>query len=581
MTAIQTENGVLYDFGRLTYGRLTIKNLGGSALKFYYGPFKDFTIFEVKGSENKEEFCSEGLVTLRYLKVCGNKLSPSNLNVKLNCYERSLSEKSAFSCSDEMINSVYKVSEQTLKLCVFPHNYGNSTFHLQYKENQEFAKSWRGKKDNYVIIDGSRRDREVWCGDLYPELRNIYLLFNDKDVIHNTFDVILSRMSPTGHIPASSISNQIFYEYNAWFVVVLLDYVFLSGDDEYIADKKEVLQKIVDYLMAILDKDGVLNLSLMQTWAWTASRTGQLTSSNCVLYKALKEYSEFVNNHGCDGTKYAEAAQRVKDFINLHCLDKEKMIYSDVADDFTRYALDASSLAVLFDVAPESYRRQILKSIKDNFVTEFGGFEFVPKEKANGINWVHNDHIWPFVNLFYLEALFKEGMTAEGYEFTDCVWGNMLKNGAETFWEVVDGNSGGFMADRMFQADDDRDTWNSECHGWSAGHAYLFYTYFAGLQPMEKGYRKINFKPDLSMLDFIDCKLSTPLGLVEVTLKKSDGTNVLGGDDFQAELSAEVAAVKNIEKSEDKIFARLIVPEKIELYYKGERLISGEYELEK
>ena len=60
-------------------------------------------------------------------------------------------------------------------------------------------------------------------GDLYPEIRNVWALFRNKEVIRNTFDVILDQIREDGFIPASSISMQVFYEYNCWFLIVLED----------------------------------------------------------------------------------------------------------------------------------------------------------------------------------------------------------------------------------------------------------------------------------------------------------------------------------------------------------------------
>ena len=165
-------------------------------------------------------------------------------------------------------------------------------------------------------------------GDLYPEIRNVWALFRNKEVIRNTFDVILDQIREDGFIPASSISMQVFYEYNCWFLIVLEDYLKVSGDTDFYLEHLEKVRAILRFILTILE-DGCLDLGKMQTWAWTSSRHGKITSSNCVLYAALKAAARMEKNLGKDlaSAQNCEAlAARLKNKINEESFDRKKKL---------------------------------------------------------------------------------------------------------------------------------------------------------------------------------------------------------------------------------------------------------------
>ncbi len=526
------EHSVLYDLGALQNGALTFSYAAkeGRGAECFYGPYPDFIIFRCKYDAEEREgrrICrSRKLVTARYLCVRTENFPAEEVQVQFESKMYPLHRTGTFSCENELYNRMFSVCEHTLHCCVFPHTQGNSTFDLQSEKSQNFALNWHGKQTDYVIVDGARRDREVWVGDLYPEIRNVWALFSDRAVIRNTFDVILDQIREDGFIPASSISMQVFYEYNCWFLLVLEDYLKVSGDIEYYRENADKAERILEYILGRL-QDGFLDLGKMQTWAWTSSRCGKITSSHCVLYGALCATARMKRTLDGDekaAARYERIARELRARINAGAYDAENCLYYDVVGERDRYSLDASGLAVLFGVCEEQNAKNVLHSMKAKFRTPYGSLLYYPKEIPDGQNFVHNDHVWPFVNTFELEALLQNGETEQAQELLETVWGGMLKNGAETFWEVIEGADGTFMRTRMNNPPDDRDTWNSECHGWSAGLPYLLYTYFAGVRPAAYGYAEVLFSPVPADLGQIDAKFTTRYGEIEAHIRKNEGS---------------------------------------------------------
>ena len=76
-------------------------------------------------------------------------------------------------------------------------------------------------------------------------------------------------------------------------------------------------------------------------------------------------------------------------------------------------------------------------------------------------------------------------------------WGDMLTQGATTFWET---EQGGWDFDRG----------GSLCHAWSAVPLYLYMAYALGVKPTQPGFAKYEVKPLISGLYELSGKIKLP-----------------------------------------------------------------------
>lgn len=530
---IQLDDGILYDLGTVMTGkfliRLTVQK--PEELLFFYGPYHDFLKFRMEPEITPDgrgwRAAHENVITCRYFKIiCAEALS-DGVTLEFEPEMREVREYGQFISDRPLLNAIFRISAETVHLCMLKHFRGNATIRLQLPENQRFAEEWRGETTDYVLVDGARRDREVWVGDLLPEVRSAVLLFSDTEVVKNSFAAILSRIRPDGQIPASSISNQTFYEYNCWFAVVLYEYYMLSGDSSYVEGMMDTLLTVMHFITTLLNSDGLLRFGKMQTWAWTLKREGYVTSSHCVIYRAFTVTSRLCDEFGREkeAKRYRTLANRLKLSINRYAYDVSEKLYLDecrCAEQ--RYSLDANCLAILFGVADETVRPELLGRIKEKFWSPYGSLLLSPKEEPDGQNWVHNDHIWPFAVSFEVEARFLCGDYEGAAELIKRTWGTMIEHGADTFWEIVDASDGSFMKRRIVDADDDRDTYNSACHGWSAGLPGILLRYIAGFSPETPGFREFLFKPSLYGMTRLSVRFPSAVGLIEANLFRSEDT---------------------------------------------------------
>lgn len=491
-------------------------------IKGVYGPYKNFMKFALPLKNNGKFYLSK-IIAARYICLTVNDDDFEKADIELIDWMREEKRRTLFTCDDGLFNDIMKLCGNTLHACLEPHYLGNATIHLQSEQSQKFAKTWHGKTTDYVIYDGARRDREVWVGDLLPEIRTVWSVFRDKEVIENTFDVILCRMSEEGNIPASSISGCEFLEYNAWFLIAFREYILLSGAKDYLWENYFKLKKIAEFLEKSM-QGGMLVIPQGRTWAWTLSRKGAVTGSNCVLAYAFYIASLLFKDEKELADHYAALYGELSALIMEKAFDSERHLLRDTMESGEmRYSLDSNALAIIFQIIPESETENVFNAMDSLFYHPYGRTVIYPKEPLKNENWVHNEHVWPFCVSMQVEALLKCGYIDRAIALVHQTWGAMVTEGADTCWEIIDGKTGKFMSRRLVEAEDDRDTWNSACHGWSAGLQHLFERYVAGIVPETYGYQICAFKPDFGSFRKISADIATGYGDISLRVDKKEG----------------------------------------------------------
>lgn len=520
LTAVRGAEKRIYDLGSLYNGVIEAAPAAEADIEIHYGSYPDFMPFKAKMKRQGGKLASP-ILTLRYFSLEGDIDKIGQLSFKYQM--KPLSQEGKIDADDPLIAQLSRVCNHTVHCCIMPHWCGNSTIHLQPQRSRDFVARWRGKNDDFVLFDGARRDREVWVGDLYYEVRACIFGFRDCESVRNSFDVILCQMREDGYIPGSSISMLEFPDYTGWFFIALAEYYMLSGDLRYLEENREKLKQVLHYMLSTLS-EGMFRLPQGRTWAWTLARQGYITSSNCILYKALlsaKQIFEAAGDTSVDGEMLETFAKNVRARVNAEMFDAKAGGYLDAAGS-DMYTLDANVLAVLFGVCKEKDRDRVLAFVREKFWTEHGSLLCWPKEKATPINHNHTEQVWPYINCLEIEARFLCGHTEEAEELVRRVYGNMLARGADTFWEFFDGKTGAFVTERMEKVEDDRDNYDSECHGWSAGIASVYLRYAAGLVPVRPGYAECSLRPDFMHYDRFDAVCPTAQGNIEIHMRRSE-----------------------------------------------------------
>jgi len=96
-------------------------------------------------------------------------------------------------------------------------------------------------------------------------------------------------------------------------------------------------------------------------------------------------------------------------------------------------------------------------------------------------------------------------------------WGAMLREGATTFWEEYNPNKSGAEHLTMYG----REYGKSLCHSWGASPIYLLGKYFLGVKPTSPGYATYDIEPYLAGQDWMEGKIPTPKGEIDVYVSKN------------------------------------------------------------
>ena len=179
--------------------------------------------------------------------------------------------------------------------------------------------------------------------------------------------------------------------------------------------------------------------------------------------------------------------------------DEAKEAYIDcIRDDGTpspKVSQQTNSLAILCGVAAD----ERLEKIRN-----------VPVEAKDGMTKVGS----PFALFYILEALVKQGRFDGVLSVTRERWGEMIKLGATTFWEMFPGFWG--------------DWWTrSYCHAWSAAPVYFLSRYNLGVWWDEPGYKKARIAPIPLDLTWAKGRVPTPTGEISAAWEKKDDSFTL------------------------------------------------------
>ncbi len=145
-------------------------------------------------------------------------------------------------------------------------------------------------------------------------------------------------------------------------------------------------------------------------------------------------------------------------------------------------------------------------------------FDYVANDKKKKIR----DHVimnqevlpitTPYMKFYELAALCEIGEKEKAIGFVKDYWGGMLSLGATTIWEAYDPTQSGDEHYEMYG----RPFGKSLCHAWGANPVYLFGKYLLGVKPTSPGYKTWLSEPSLAGLEWINGKVPTPGGIIEI-----------------------------------------------------------------
>lgn len=462
----EVQDGVLFDFGKETFGRVGLKNCKGEFC-VYYGESReealdtDHTILLERLQGEKEYYLRSR--AFRYIFLLGENVK--DIEIYYDYEYLPLEQKGSFRCDDEMMNKIWKVSAHT--------------FHLNSRE---------------FYLDGIKRDRWIWAGDAYQSyMINPYIHF-DKDIIRRTLIANRGRNWPERHI------NRIV-DYSFYWIISVMDYYKLFEDLEFLKFIYPRMKTMIDFCETRMNPEGFIE-GAQSDWTFVdwckMDKEGAVCAEQILMYVAYHAMYEAAGVLGEERVDFKEKAARLYKKINQYFWDSEKGAFIDSYQSGRRNVTrHANIFAILYDFATEEQKNSIIRNV------------------------IMNDEIatitTPYFKFYELDVMAKIGEMQYVTDTINSYWGGMIRLGATSIWEEYD------PAQPMEKCYDMYNTkyMKSLCHAWGAGPIYLFGRYYLGVHATSAGYRSYCVEPKLGGLKHIEGIVPVGKGRVYVEAEEN------------------------------------------------------------
>lgn len=370
-----------------------------------------------------------------------------------------------FECSDKKLTKIWQTAAYTAYLCM-----------QQY------------------IYDGIKRDRLVWAGDLYTEMRTILAAVGPDESIRRTLK-FLSDTTPDGNW-MNGISS-----YSIWWLICVFDYAVATGDEEFLDDVRPKLFELISRLTTEIGEDGAEELDGARFVDWKIRENKEATHAGL---QSLLKKAMSVGTRLCEMLDNRELAAECRECER----ELSKHVPSPVGSKQAAALMAYSGLMSPIDA--------------DGTVLSVGG----PRGYST------------FMSYLILRAKAEAGNIAGALTDMRAYFGAMLDLGATTFWEDFDIelSQGGARIDMPVEdggidvhADFGEHCYSglrrSLCHGWASGPCAFLSEYVLGVKQISP--YEFTVRPDLGPLKWARGKYPTAYGEIEVEARVMDGKTLV------------------------------------------------------
>lgn len=513
INAETSDSGMLYDFGKESFGYLKFKNVkGNGTLYIYYGESREEamdkehceTLDRISVNDGEDTVEIKESKAFRYVLIKAEGVIYEELTADYEYSPYDKERSGSFKCSDELINKIWEVGAYTMDLTT-----------------REF------------FVDGIKRDRWTWSGDaIQSYLMNYYLRF-DNECVKRTIRQLRGKDPVTAHI--NTIMDYTFY----WFKSIH-DYYTYTGDISFVREIYPRMQTMMQYVLGRTNAEGMAEGQpddwIFVDWVdFPMHKRGTLCFEQILLCKSLEtmklcatilkdnplanppQGSMTTEEYAADAGKYTMLEDELRKKLKPTFWDNSRNAFMHAIEDGvmnTQITKFPNMFAIIYGYLAEDERQTVMNSVMLNPDIE--------------------PITTPYMRFYELEAMCMMGLQAQVINEIRSYWGGMIKEGATSFWEKYNPEDKGVQHLTMYG----RPYGKSLCHAWGASPIYLLGKYYLGVSPTKPGYEEYEIRPVLGDLEWMEGTVPTPFGKISICMDKkkvcikSDGgigTLVIGG----------------------------------------------------
>jgi Bacterial alpha-L-rhamnosidase 6 hairpin glycosidase domain len=375
-----------------------------------------------------------------------------------------------------------------------------------------------------VLVDGAKRDRTVWPGDLGVSVPTEFTSLGDMTPTRNALTTLYNHQSSSGELPFAGPEVNFYGSdtYHLWTLIGTANYYQDTHDNTWLSSEWANYVRAVQFSLAKVGSDGLLNVTGTADWA-RSDQGGENIEANALLYQALVTGAELatVRHDATDAATWSAVAVKLKTAANDILWDDGAGQYRDNPSS-ALHPQDGNSAAVWYGLAPADRAARISAAL----TTNWNSYGATTPENGGQIS--------TFPGSMEVQAHLAAGDSTRALELIRREWGYMLKSPlgtGSTFWE-------GYLANGQFGYGG---AYMSAAHGWSTGPTSALTFYVLGIAPttVAGGYA---IHPEPGDLSSTQGSLKTPLGDITLSWRHDVRTRT-----FTEQVAAPAGAVAHVD----------------------------------
>jgi len=376
----------------------------------------------------------------------------------------------SFSCSDPMLNRVWKMSERTLQLCM---------------------------EDTFT--DCPLYEQTLWIGDARNEALYAFAAYANYDVSARSLEIGAQSLEhfPLVGCQVPSAWDCLIPAWSFLWGLHVWDHYFHTGDRKFLRKLWPAVQQNMDGALGMLDGDGLFSGIFWNLLEWTLIDQDHATvlHNNMLLVGALRA-AENCAEALKDEDALRQLAGRRKKLTRAikKTWNDAKASYPDSIHENGKPSQEicqhTSMLSAMYDLVPKNKKEAVRENLLDP-----------PK----GMTTVGS----PFAMQFMYEALDALDQPDAILESIRTSFQPMFDAGSSTVWEMFPGSAfdaNGFPT-------------RSHCHAWSSSPIYFLNRIVLGIRQTAVGGKAFEISPWLGGLRHARGATATPKGSVRVDWK--------------------------------------------------------------
>jgi hypothetical protein len=305
-----------------------------------------------------------------------------------------------------------------------------------------------------VFEDGPKRDRRLWLGDLRLQALANYATYRNYGLVKRSLYILAGTCTDLGLVGTCSFEqpqpvrggNSIL-DYTALFAPTVLEYFEASGDRATAEDLWPLVVKQLDFTLEPVGPDGLL-VTPKSWWCfidWHRTLDKQAPEHAVVLVGLKATYALAHKLGRAEEVAFIPAlVAKMEEAARKSLWDEQQGLF--VSGPKREVSWASQAWMVLAGVPSAEQAQRALRAVQANPAAE--------------------KPVTPYMHHYVVEALQTAGLNDEAAAYMRGYWGEMVKKGADTFWEVYvpgDDKLSPYKSHLM----------NSYCHAWSCTATYL------------------------------------------------------------------------------------------------------------